>query len=83
MVAFAAPIIPNLIIFYIVNPEDEKLSWDPETNRIDVEPKLYNRVPYMLQVLSYYYALIGIVGSLLISAPKRTLRRDMLFMKMD
>ena len=27
--------------------------------------------------------IMGIIGSLLISAPKRTIRRDMLFMKME
>ena len=49
-----------------------------------IVPKhLWERVPLMLKTLSAYYGLIGVIGSLLMSAPKRTLRRDMLFMKME
>ncbi len=80
---FLGPIIPNLLIHYTCNPDNLKFEYNAHDNEIDVLPVVSRRVPFMLQVLSTYYGVLGIIGSLMISAPKRTLRRDMLFMKME
>lgn len=83
MAAFASPVIPNLLIHYKVNPDNIPILWDDTMGRIVVPPTVANRVPYMIKSLAIYYGIMGIIGSLLISAPKRTIRRDMLFMKME
>jgi hypothetical protein len=80
---FMAPLVPNLIIHYVCNPDNIRIEYDREKARMVVQRDVFERVPFTLRVLAVYYGVLGIIGSLMISAPKRTLQNDIFFMKME
>ena len=77
VLSFASPAIPNLLVHYSANPNN--LFYD--FKNMQYPKSVGDNVPFMLQNLSLYYAIIGIGGAFLINNPNRNFQLDSKFMK--